>query len=1230
MFGSRQTFGGMEPDPDALDDQYFAAVHYIREHFLDRDPRRLDRLAAWLRFCDTHDVDPSQVTLDLARAWLERCVRRNTRNRWSGPVSYQYATAVTMTALETFHGYHAEYPDPAGQRTQFAELKDLFREYRKRLNRRHVKTWIPDDDAIDEVLNYCPDLSEQYLTRSTKVHLLIGHHLSSGQLGALRTEDVASTSEQTSTLVVRSPTGGVRGCIYLECAHSAYPFGRLGSCLRCDIHALQDLARSAGRSRLLVSTGHSNHSSFARHLARGPVSGLSYIHSGHLEWEPPLSDDSHSRRAWTCVISLSQRLQSVLRANACIGAVAATGMRMAHLAQVRRQDVDVYDDRIVLRYQLGRTGHERVIARDARYAAYQHLRTWLDYLDDLDSTTDTTSVLNPHGSSASDLCLWLSTHLTRRCRSLGVPSFGWMNLRAAYQDRSGRSGRLNAAARSLHHVSIQPLLEGIHRDAFTAAHARRGQYRTRQRLPSGPISNDPTVATIEHGARALTETLGNYQRAWNAFAGWCASHGQDPYHANGNLVVSYLHYRYPALGHHHARTTVSALTYAIREHWNDSTIATLAGHRVVQHYLHAIKNDLGANRDRTPPAAILDIHVDRAMRNRKAHRQSGAASPAAVRARAGVVLIHALGLPLTARGLRQVALADITVDDTGVDVHLSGKTLHISRAADPLGYNAIRDADEQAKGALETQEQESDAPQTYHPDVAAVAQAALDRAQRDPVIRRSRRHELLQVLCTAATQQGRLDPLDVSSAEWTKATRDWLVARRYIVHVPRSGRLQLVPPVETQTGEALRRTLQEVRSHASQWWLPPRHQEVLLALTDLIERAQSMPATVSLEELAEHPAVRVEARYCAALLEELAPYVTKHPGHKRCGAYAVRVPDPRTVLATILHDVVDAHQDHDWVGDEASRAALRTLIQYCAAAGTRYLPGDGAQFAHITGLGEQWLTIRRQLVKGGWLQSVGSPSTWQLRAPGRPRRKTAAGQPWRLVQAALRSAGMNDGELRTPVERDWLLNNLTPGYTTWLRNNALVCVGHYRGRRAADLARLEIRDVDITADGYTLHLRQHKSNIEGRRGLALDIYHVRDADRCADRCPACALDAYLDALKRVGATEGPLFPSTRRSRVGARAGKRTLRRGAIVVILKDFFTDVPDLDLARVTARSLRRGRVTQNEQDQVPTIETAAFIGHATLDHVLRYDAHNDMLLLSSDTEELTHRASGKPIPPT
>jgi site-specific recombinase XerD len=158
-----------------------------------------------------------------------------------------------------------------------------------------------------------------------------------------------------------------------------------------------------------------------------------------------------------------------------------------------------------------------------------------------------------------------------------------------------------------------------------------------------------------------------------------------------------------------------------------------------------------------------------------------------------------------------------------------------------------------------------------------------------------------------------------------------------------------------------------------------------------------------------------------------------------------------------------------------------------------------------------------------------------------------------------------------------------------LRDKALVLVGFASGCRRAELAMIEVRDLDLTSEGLVLTIRGGKTD-QQRQGRKVPVaFGAR-----AETCPVRALATWLEAA---GITDGPVFRAVDRH---GNLSLQPLDPGSIARILKKAACRA-GMKPAKIAGHSLRSGTATAAAIAGASEREIAALTGHRSRE-VRRY----------------------------
>jgi site-specific recombinase XerD len=216
------------------------------------------------------------------------------------------------------------------------------------------------------------------------------------------------------------------------------------------------------------------------------------------------------------------------------------------------------------------------------------------------------------------------------------------------------------------------------------------------------------------------------------------------------------------------------------------------------------------------------------------------------------------------------------------------------------------------------------------------------------------------------------------------------------------------------------------------------------------------------------------------------------------------------------------------------RAYERDWQQYdswCAAQGLDPLPTTAGQLA-------SWAA---HLCAHGRDSTPLAPSTIQRKlaaVTSRHRRMTGARVDGALAGDVLRTYRADQGYPRprqaAPVTVDLVRAILAagPDTTVGLRDRALVALGFAAMRRRAELAGLDIADVEFVPQGMRIWLRSSKTDRAGR-GRAVPVLN----GATPETCPVRAVRDWVDCLAAASISTGPLLRRVdRRGRVAGEPG----------------------------------------------------------------------------------------------
>lgn len=245
----------------------------------------------------------------------------------------------------------------------------------------------------------------------------------------------------------------------------------------------------------------------------------------------------------------------------------------------------------------------------------------------------------------------------------------------------------------------------------------------------------------------------------------------------------------------------------------------------------------------------------------------------------------------------------------------------------------------------------------------------------------------------------------------------------------------------------------------------------------------------------------------------------------------------------------------------AYAADWRTFTAWCEARGASPLPAEpGIVAAYLadraspdSGAPAKVSTLRRAL----------TAINRAHQAEGHP--KPSAAEPVRLVmRGVIRELGTAPTR-KAPATLEVIqamVGNLPEG-PKGIRDRALILLGVAGAFRRAELAALEVLDLEFTAAGVVVTVRQSKTDQAGEGATVAVACGVHLAT-----CPVRALRAWLELA---GVTEGPVFRSvTRHGRIGESMTPKTVAR-----VVKSAASGA-GLDPDTFGAHSLRAGHATQ------------------------------------------------------
>jgi integrase len=307
--------------------------------------------------------------------------------------------------------------------------------------------------------------------------------------------------------------------------------------------------------------------------------------------------------------------------------------------------------------------------------------------------------------------------------------------------------------------------------------------------------------------------------------------------------------------------------------------------------------------------------------------------------------------------------------------------------------------------------------------------------------------------------------------------------------------------------------------------------------------------------------------------------------------------DAAAALAAAMRAAVEYHKAGS--GRDATHKAhasdLRIFHAWCASVGASSLPAEPATVAaFIAGqartLGKSPATVRRYLAtisvahRGAGLANPCEAATVRTVLAGIGDDLAAAGAP--------AVAGRRGGA--APLLRDdvrAMVATVAGASVKAHRDRALILLGYAGAFRRSELAALDVSDLGYDPRGVVIHLRRTKTDTAAA-GRDVSIPNGTHAETC----PVRALRAYLDAA---AITSGPVFRGVSRwgqvarTAIGADTVSDVVKAAAVAA----------GLDVAQVSAHSLRAGHVTQRRiaGDEVSAIADST--GHRSERMVRHYD---------------------------
>lgn len=203
---------------------------------------------------------------------------------------------------------------------------------------------------------------------------------------------------------------------------------------------------------------------------------------------------------------------------------------------------------------------------------------------------------------------------------------------------------------------------------------------------------------------------------------------------------------------------------------------------------------------------------------------------------------------------------------------------------------------------------------------------------------------------------------------------------------------------------------------------------------------------------------------------------------------------------------------------------------------------------------------------------------------------------WKLLTGARRLRREQPRQMR-PLTVDHLrsisaaLN--AEGTLHAFRDRAILVLGFSSALRRANLAALELRDVEFHERGLIVRVHREKNNQAGRTRL-IGIPRGQHPHTCAERC----LTAWLD---RRGHAPGPLF---------TRIDRKSLESIRPVTVGRAVKAGVERIGLQPQAygGHSLRAGFITAAVEANIEPLRVAAVSGHRSMDILQRYFRPTDL----------------------
>jgi integrase len=279
-------------------------------------------------------------------------------------------------------------------------------------------------------------------------------------------------------------------------------------------------------------------------------------------------------------------------------------------------------------------------------------------------------------------------------------------------------------------------------------------------------------------------------------------------------------------------------------------------------------------------------------------------------------------------------------------------------------------------------------------------------------------------------------------------------------------------------------------------------------------------------------------------------------------------------------------------GEISFPAASATLVRFFAAFGVTRSPGTLAQaraaIAHVLKRLRMPDTTRDPDVVD---VLEGHARRW----PGKSKQKAAL-----TTDDIIAIVDVIDREKSLIALRDKAI--LLLSYTGALRRSEATSNRDHAREEPEQIDALEIGSIVADRKGISFTLRRSKTN---QKGSEDDTIYVSYATR-RQYCAVLAVLRWIDALRRLGIEEGPLFPQL----VAIRNGQHRVLRGKAIgargwVVNLKMWAKEAGFDPTMVGGHSLRRGHVTQAGKNNAPILSIAKQGRWRNINTVMRYYDH-------------------------